>query len=289
MGSNPIGPDMQDIDSFILDLLVRSGRLLAQKQERAVSSNKGAHDLVTDADLASEKLIVSAIREKYPGHAIYSEESERSRKDLFARDCWVIDPLDGTNNYAYGFPIWGVSVAYAQDGDVVAGGVGYPMQGIYLTAHRGEGAYKREEKPKSGKLGRARRIAVSSRAGLSKAMVLVCMHLSSEGGEAHLAGVGRVAKHVFNVRNLGAAVFNLGYVASGLADASVEFRLQPYDGAAGALLVREAGGKVSDLCGKEWKLDSPSLVCSNGKVHDELINALDWKQHPNVRGESGGH
>ncbi|MFH1094635.1 MAG: inositol monophosphatase family protein [Candidatus Micrarchaeota archaeon] len=267
----------KEIDRFILDLLVRSGRLLAGKQERAAVSNKGAHDLVTDADLASEKLIVSAIRERYPSHAVYSEEGERSRDDLFARDCWVIDPLDGTNNYAYGFPIWGVSIAYARNGEVVAGGVGYPMQGIYFTAHKERGAYRREENPKSGKLGRAQRISVSSRADLSKAMVLVCMHLSSEQGEAHLAGVGRIAKRVFNVRNLGAAVFNLGYVANGLADACVEFKLQPYDGAAGALLVNEAGGRVSRLDGGKWRLDSPDMVCSNGKIHDELIKALDWK------------
>ena len=268
---------MEDLEPFILDLLVASGKVLVERQQTAISANKSAHDLVTDADVASEKLIMDAISAKFPAHKIYSEESPRAHDDLFAPHCWVIDPLDGTNNYAYGFPIWGVSIAYAQKGEVVAGGVAYPMQGICLLAAKGKGARQYEISPKTGRLSKPKEIRVSSRASLSKSMVLVCAHLASEQAEANLAGLGRIAKSVFNVRNLGAAVFNMGYVASGMADACVEFKLQPYDGAAGALLVREAGGKVTDLQGKEWKLDVPGMICSNGKLHEQMMGALDWR------------
>ncbi|MDE1798142.1 MAG: inositol monophosphatase [Candidatus Micrarchaeota archaeon] len=265
---------MEDLEPFILDLLARSGRLLVERQQTAISTNKSARDLVTDADLASQELIVGAVRSRFPAHAIYSEESERTPKHLFAPDCWVIDPLDGTNNYAYGFPIWGVSIAYAQAGEVVAGGVAYPMQGICLLAEKGKGARQYEADPRTGMLGKPKKLRVSSRAAMSQSMVLVCAHLGSEQADENLAGLGRIAKSVFNVRNLGAAVFNIGYVASGLADACVEFKLQPYDGAAGALLVREAGGKVTDMEGKEWRLDSPTMVCSNGRIHEQLLRSL---------------
>ena len=271
---------MPELRPFILDLLLRSGDLLIERQMGASAQNKGEHDLVTDADMASEKLIMEAIREQFPTHKIYSEESPRSHDDLFASDCWVIDPLDGTNNYVYGMPIWGVSIAYAQNGIVQAGGVCYPLQGLYLLAERGKGAweYKKEAAGgEVGKLGKPRRLRVSKRAELSRSMVLICAHLSSERGDEHLAGLGRVAKNVFNVRSLGSAVFNLGFVASGLADGCVEFKLQPYDGAAGWLLIEEAGGKVTNLVGEEWKLDVPDMLCSNGKVHEQLVKALDWK------------
>ncbi len=268
---------MPSLRPFILDMLLASGTLLIKRQERAVSQNKGAHDLVTDADLASEKLIIDTIKAAYPLHKIYSEESPRSHDDLFSPHCWVIDPLDGTNNYAYGFPIWGISIAYAQNGEVVAGGIAYPLQGIYLLAEKGRGAWEYKKNASTGVMDKPERLKVSSRSELSKAMVLICAHLSTPNGDLHLAGLGRVAKQVFNVRSLGSAVFNLGFVASGLADGCVEFKLQPYDGAAGALLIKEAGGRVSNLSGGEWKLDVPDMLCSNGKVHLQLVSALDWK------------
>lgn len=250
-----------EMEEFICGMLKKSGRALMQMQEGASSSEKNAHDLVTSADFASEKIIVDAIRKKFPTHAFYSEESHRD--DLFAPDCWVIDPLDGTNNYAYGFPIWGVSIAHAKGGEIVAGGVAFPSQKIIMYAEKGKGAKMN-----------GRKISVSARNDPAKAMTLVCAHLSGSNAEENLARLGRISKNVFNVRNLGAAVFNIGYVAAGLADACVEFKLQPYDGAAGALLVREAGGKVTDMRGKEWELDSPNMVATNGKVHDAILSRI---------------
>ncbi len=252
---------MQNIERLILLLLKKSGNTLLRMQNSALAKNKNAHDLVTNADLASEKIIVDAIRKKHPSHSIYSEESRRD--DLFSENCWVIDPLDGTNNYAYGFPIWGVSIAYAQKGKVVAGGLAFPPQGIVMYAEKGKGAKMDGKK-----------MHVSKRSDILKAMTLVDAHLSGSNGEANLAVLGKISRQVFNVRTLGAAVYNIGYVAAGLADACVQLKLQPYDGAAGALLVREAGGKVTDMEGKEWKLDTPSMVATNGRVHEAILEKL---------------
>lgn len=252
---------VDSMEKFICGMLEKSGATLLKMQNNAVASNKSLHDLVTDADFASEKIIVDAIRGKFPSHSIYSEESQRD--DLFADNCWVIDPLDGTNNYAYGFPIWGVSIAYAKKGEVVAGGIAYPPQGILMYAEKGKGAKM------NGK-----RMHVSKRGDIMKAMTLVDAHLSGSHGEENLEKLGKISKQVFNVRSLGAAVYNIGYVAAGLADACVQLKLQPYDGAAGALLVREAGGKVTDLEGKEWRLDMPTMVATNGKIHSAILEKL---------------
>lgn len=257
------------MEKFILGMLEKSGKRLLEMQESALAKNKNAHDLVTDADFASEKIIVDEIRARFPSHAIYSEESHDD--DLFADDCWIIDPLDGTNNYAYGFPIWGVSIAYAQKGEVVAGGVAYPSQGILMVALKGKGARMME---KAGSKTTSKKIHVSKRNDVANAMTLVCAHLSGSDADGNLAKLGRISKRVFNVRNLGAAVFNIGYVAAGLADACIEFKLQPHDGAAGALLVREAGGKVTDMAGKEWRLDSPTMVATNGLIHGKILGRI---------------
>lgn len=267
---------MESLRPFLLDLLARSGDLLIERQLSARAQEKSAHDLVTDADLASEALIRGAIRARFPTHKIYSEESAHALADLSAPDCWVVDPLDGTNNYAYGLPIWGISIAYAKAGELQTGGIAYPLQGLYLLAEKGAGAWEyRRESPDGGWSG-PRRLHVSKRRSLSTAMVLICAHLASSSAERNLAGLGRVAKQVFNVRNLGSAVFNLGFVASGLADGCIEFKLQPHDGAAGALLIREAGGRVTDLGGADWRLEMPDMLCSNGVIHEPLRQALDW-------------
>jgi myo-inositol-1(or 4)-monophosphatase len=259
------------MEKFILDLLIESGELLLKKQQGAQVEHKSEKDLVTDADKASERLIVDKILKRYPEHKIYAEESKRNREDLFADDCWVIDPLDGTNNYAYGFPIWGVSIAYAKNGEVIVGGVAFPTQGIYLMAVRGEGA--RQYIMQEGKL-ESKKILVSKRSELKKAMMVICHAPHTPDAAKNLDSLGKISQKVFNVRNLGAAVYNIGYVAMGLSDACVEFRLQPYDGAAGLLLVQEAGGRVSDLEGNDWKLDSPSMVATNDLIHKDLLEAL---------------
>ena len=265
------------MEKFILELLIESGKLLLEKQEGVLAQNKSEHDLVTDADVLSEQFIISKIKEKFPEHKIYSEESEKSAEDLFADDCWVIDPLDGTNNYAYGFPIWGTSIAYAKKGCVVAGGVSFPSQRIYLLSEKEKGVREYKIDSVTNEMMAPVEIRVSKRNSLEKTMMLICHAPHTADADKNLDSMGKISNRIFNVRNLGAAVYNIGYIAMGLADACVEFRLHPHDGAAGWLLVEEAGGEVTDIEGRPWKLDSPSMVATNGLIHQKIIDALKIK------------
>lgn len=262
---------MPDRSGFLLEMLEESSELLLKMQGTAGVSNKSWHDLVTAADVASQKLIVEKILQKFPGHTIFAEEG-MDKADLYADDCWIIDPLDGTNNYAYGLPLWGVSIGYAKKGELIAGGIAYPNQGIILLAQKGMGAYEYEIE--NGKASKPKEIHVSKRAGVNEAMVLVCPAPHSQDGPKNFAKLGEAAKKVFSIRQFGAAVFEIGYVAQGLSEVCLLFRLKPHDGAAGALIIREAGGKVTDLAGAEWKLDSPSFLGTNGILHEKILEIL---------------
>ncbi|MFA5108694.1 MAG: inositol monophosphatase family protein [Candidatus Micrarchaeia archaeon] len=266
----------EKLDKFILKMLIDSDALLIKMQQGAQASNKAINDLVTDADIASQSLITSAILKKFPTHKIYTEEGAQNKQDLIAQNCWVIDPLDGTNNYAYGFPIWGVSIAYARNGKLIAGGLSFASQGIMLIAQKGKGAFK-YELDKDGKISKTK-INVSKRKKIEQAMALICFAARDKNADENFQKLARVSKQVFNSRNLGSAVYDIGFIAQGLAEVCVLFRLQPYDGAAGALIVREAGGKVTDMQGNEWKLDSPSMVATNGLVHERIIDLLSKKE-----------
>ncbi|MFH0927217.1 MAG: inositol monophosphatase family protein [Candidatus Micrarchaeota archaeon] len=262
------------MEKFLLEMLAESSELLLKMQGEATVSKKNWHDLVTGADFASQKLIVSKILGKFPGHTIFAEEG-MDKADLYADDCWVIDPLDGTNNYAYGLPLWGVSIAYAKKGELQAGGIAFPNQGIFLVAQKGMGAF--EYRFEDGKLGEKKRMRVSKRGEINEAMGLICHDPHGSNADKNLEAYSRMGKKVFNVRNLGAAVYNIGYVALGLTDICVEFRMAPHDGAAGTLLVREAGGRVTEINGEEWKLESPNMVATNSILHEKILEILKEK------------
>ena len=264
--------EFANMEKFLLEMLEEASALLLRMQGNAAVSNKSWHDLVTEADVASQKLIIGKIKRKYPNHTIFAEEG-MDKADLHANDCWVIDPLDGTNNYAYGLPLWGISIGYAKKGELRAGGIAYPNQGIFLIAIKGKGAF--EYRLEEGKISSPKRMKVSERRTLKEAMVLVCPAPHSVDGPKNFEKLGRAASKVFSIRQFGAAIYEIGYVAQGLCEVCILFRLKPHDGAAGALLIEEAGGKVTDLDGKKWKLDSPSFVGTNGKFHKEIIEMLE--------------
>jgi myo-inositol-1(or 4)-monophosphatase len=240
-------------------------------QQTASVSHKSWHDLVTQADVASQKLIVDKILKKFPDHTIFAEEGMQD-SDLYADNCWIIDPLDGTNNYAYGIPLWGVSIAYAQKGELVLGGIAYPNQGIILIAQKSKGAH--EYIVENQKLSKPRKIQVSDRDKIEQAMVMICPAPHSEDSHINFQKVANIAKKTFSIRQFGAAVFEIGYTALGIGEVCLLFRLKPHDGAAGALIIREAKGRVTDLQGNEWKLDSPSFVGTNGHVHNKILEML---------------
>ena len=249
---------------FVVELAKEAGQVLMDHFERrlAVKSKSSEIDLVTEADVASEKLIVEAIRGRYPEHSILAEEGlggEQAGEFL-----WLIDPLDGTTNYAHGYPIFCVSIALQREGETVLGVTYDPVRDELFCAEKGQGAYCN-----------GRRLSVSGTESLGRSLVATGFPYARASIEDNnLAEFGRVMPRVQGVRRGGAAALDLAYVAAGRLDGYWEFHLRPWDWAAGELLVREAGGKISDVSGQSRSLGSSSMVASNGLIHEELLAAL---------------
>jgi len=224
-------------------------------------------DVVTEADLASECLILDAIRARFPGQAILSEEGggdlQAATRDM--PSVWLVDPLDGTVNYARGFPVWGVTLALARQGQIVMGVIYDPLHDEIFGAERGQGAWCNGE-----------RIHVSDTSHLQGALVATGFaYKRATVADNNLAEFSAVMPHVQGVRRAGSAVLDLAYVAAGRLDAYWEMHLHPWDWAAGSLLVREAGGMVSDLHGAPWSFEARSLLATNGHLHATLLTLFE--------------
>jgi myo-inositol-1(or 4)-monophosphatase len=228
---------------------------------------KGDVDLVTVADRTVEKLIKTRLGETFPEHGIYGEEGTRERMEGEFR--WYVDPLDGTTNFAHGFPQFCVSMGLEQrpagtaadaDGTLVAGVIYDPMRDELYTAERGQGAHL------NGKPMNVSRVPELAEALLSTGFPSRKRHASPN---VHFYQEFTLRSH--GVRRAGSAALDLAYVAAGRLDAFWEFNLNPWDTAAGILLVEEAGGKVTDFAGNPFKLDSREVLASNGAIQDELV------------------
>jgi myo-inositol-1(or 4)-monophosphatase len=251
--------------NFAIQTARDAGRVLAEKFGRALQvSNKGDIDLVTEADLAAELLIVERIRSYHPRHAILAEESgESAREDQPSEYKWIVDPLDGTTNYAHGYPCFCVSVALEQAGEVVIGVVYDPVREELFAAERGGGATLN-----------GRRVRVSDVEDLNAAMVCT-------GFPYDVRDRGDFARHFRNfimraqaVRRDGSAALDLAYVAAGRFDGFWEEGLRAWDVAAGKLLVEEAGGRVSRYDGSPFRIYEPPILASNGLLHDAMMRVL---------------
>ncbi len=219
---------------------------------------KGATNLVTDLDRRAEALIVEAIGGTFPSHDVVAEEGSRRGGDGGWR--WYVDPLDGTNNFAHGYPMVAVSLGLERDGGVVAGVVFDALRGEAFWAARGGGAWCD-----------AGPLRVSAAAALSEALVATGFPYDKHDSSVdNVANFGRVAKRVRGIRRGGSAALDLAYVAAGRLDGFWELKLSPWDTAAGILLVAEAGGKVSRIDGTAYKPGDVDLVATNGPVHDAL-------------------
>jgi myo-inositol-1(or 4)-monophosphatase len=213
-------------------------------------------DLVTIADRASERIIVERLRRDFPNAAILGEEGGEYRGD--ARERWIVDPLDGTTNYAHAYPLFCISIAYELDGEIVAAVISAPLMNELFTARLGDGA-KRNGEP----------IGVSAIGSLGDAMVVTGFKpYDYQTNAPYFAAASNRAQAV---RRDGAAALDLAYTAMGRFDAFWEFDLAPWDMAAGALLVREAGGRVSKTDGSPFEIDGRSILASNGHVHGEML------------------
>ncbi len=228
---------------------------------------KGDVDLVTVADRTVEKLIRTRLGEVFPAHGIYGEEGTRDRLEGEFR--WYVDPLDGTTNFAHGFPQFCVSmglehrpsgVASDADGILVAGIIYDPLRDELFTATRGSGA-QLNGKP----------IHVSRTSELAESLLATGFPSRKRHSSPNVHFYQEFTLRSHGVRRAGSAALDLAYVACGRLDAFWEFNLNPWDTAAGILLVEEAGGKVTDYAGNLFQLDSRETLASNGLIHDELI------------------
>lgn len=246
-----------------VEVAVRAGKLLVRRLggERKIGY-KGSVNLVTEMDLLSEKMIVREISRRFPGHAFLAEEGA-SREGADYR--WVIDPLDGTTNYAHRFPVFCVSIALEKEGQVVLGVVYDPTRDELFTARKGKGA----------RLNR-RRIRVSPAARLARC--LLATGFPYDVRESPVNNFDHFINFSFRahaVRRAGSAALDLCYVAAGRFDGSWEMKLGPWDLAAGMLIVQEAGGRVSDFSGAPIAgLDGSRVLASNGRIHREMIEVL---------------
>ncbi|MEJ2640996.1 MAG: inositol monophosphatase family protein [Desulfosarcinaceae bacterium] len=225
-------------------------------------AKKGRTDLVTEADFASEAKIIETIRSRYPDHAILAEESGRSGSESAIR--WVIDPLDGTTNYAHGLPNFGVSIAAEADGEAVVGVVLNPLGRELFTALKARGALL-NDKP----------IKVSATHTVSESLLITGFPYEWGDRQAVIfERFTRCALAARGVRRLGAAALDLCHVAAGRADAYWEGQLKPWDSAAGTLIAREAGARVTDYGDTDYTQNSDELLASNGHVHAEMLALL---------------
>jgi myo-inositol-1(or 4)-monophosphatase len=246
---------------FATALARDAGTRLLELSERPRSVQRKSHrnDLVTDADHASEELIVAAIRQAYPASSILVEESGIHRGTSDER--WIVDPLDGTTNYAHGYPMYCVSIAYERAGELIAGVVYVPALDECFAAELGSGATLNGSP-----------IAVSGVTAVADA--LVCTGFVPGKWERNMHAFTRLMHQSQALRRDGAAALDLAFVAAGRFEAFWEFDLKPWDIAAGTLLVREAGGSVSAIDGTPLDLTDGSTLATNGTVHAEMLRLL---------------
>jgi len=219
---------------------------------------KGAFDLVTAADRASEKLIIQRLRARFPGHGIVAEEGGRAELDSELR--WYVDPLDGTTNFAHGYPAWNVTLALAQREEVIAAVVYDPLNRELFAAERGGGA----------RLNGAP-IHVSATPTLKDALVATGFPNHKRQLNINIHFYYQLAMLTHGVRRGGSAALDLAYTACGRLEAFWEFGLNPWDMAAGTLLVEEAGGRASGMQGEPLDLHGRYVLVDNGLLHEEIL------------------
>src|ERR1051325_3556121 len=259
--------------NFAIRVARDAGALLRDRLGTRIDiGHKGSIDLVTDVDLASEKLIREAISSYYPRHEILAEEGGLSESGSEYR--WIVDPLDGTTNYAHGYPMFCVSIALECKGVVVLG-LGYdPMRDELFSAERGGGATLNN-----------RPIHVSATAELMQGLLSTGFPYDIKTSK--LTNLDHWANFAMNAQALrrdGAAALDLCYVACGRYDGFWELNLSPWDTAAGSLIVVEAGGRVSDFAGGAFSNYKPQVVASNGLIHSRMIEVLKQQRSKGTEG-----
>ena len=254
---------MNDYRKFTIDIAREAGDFLKERlNDKHTVNYKGAIDIVTEVDQMSEDMLISRINKKFPHHDILAEESKGTEKGSKFR--WIIDPLDGTTNYAHGYPVFCVSIALEKENEIIVGVIYNPMIEEMFVAEKGKGAFLNNKK-----------ISVSNTVDLSISLLATGFPYDiRENPDNNLNYFNEMATKVQAIRRAGSAVLDLAYVAAGRFDGFWELRLNPWDTAAGWLMVKEAGGLVTDIFGKDYHLNSPHILASNGKIHDKMTDVL---------------
>lgn len=230
--------------------------------EFKISNKEGINNLVTEADHAAEKAIIDIIRQEHPGHFILSEETGEIVMDSEYK--WIIDPIDGTVNFANGIPICCVSIGLEKAGKMIMGTVYNPIMNEFYFAQTGFGASLNDKK-----------IRVSDKTDVIKSCLVTGFpytYLDMDNGPLQV--FERFIRNGVPVRRLGSAAIDLCWVAAGRFDGFYEHKLQAWDSAAGFLIVEEAGGRVTDFEGNHYSPYQPHLLATNGKIHDEMLEVI---------------
>jgi myo-inositol-1(or 4)-monophosphatase len=243
-----------------IDIAREAGALLSTYFERRIAFElKGDFDLVTEADRASERLVVERLRSHFPSHSILAEEGGGHEGSSGYR--WYVDPLDGTTNFAHGYPVYNVTMGLELDGEMLVGVVFDPNRQEMFSAERGAGAYLNN-----------RRIRVSAAKRLEDSLVSTGFPSRKRHLNVNIHFYHQMAMATHGVRRSGSAAIDLANVACGRLEAFWEFGLNPWDMAAGILLVTEAGGRCTDMKGGPHTLSGPHLLTDNGAVHQRILD-----------------
>lgn len=256
-------PNSHDFLPPMEEIAREAGALLMDYfRQRVTVEYKGEADLVTVADRKSELLIRERLHERWPSFDILGEEG--GLQDTGSDYRWYVDPLDGTTNFAHGFPVFCVSMGLDYKGERIAGVIYDPTRDELFSAEKGGGAFLNQQP-----------IRVSKVARLAECLVATGFPSHKRHKNPNIFFYHQITLHTHGVRRAGSAALDLCYVASGRLDGFWEFNLNPWDTAAGVLMVQEAGGTVSDFKGRPFQLDSRETLASNGLVHEQLLNEIE--------------
>jgi myo-inositol-1(or 4)-monophosphatase len=249
----------------IIDISRQAGSLIREGFGKSLHIEYKTNEinLVTEIDKASEKLIIDFIKKKYPSHSILAEEGGGVTKD--SEYIWVVDPLDGTTNFAHGLPIFSVSIGLQKNNETIAGVVYDVMRNIIYSAELGGGAFADSEQ-----------IKVSATESLKHSLLVTGFPYNiAENPEGAFEIFTALSKNVRGVRRLGSAAIDFCYLASGIFDGFWEVYLHPWDICAGKLIAEEAGGLITDFNGNSIDIYSNKILSSNSKIHDQIISAMN--------------
>ena len=255
---------ISQIKKVALAAVRQAGQMLIREYEkfnRAEVMLKSHHEILTKADLMSQEIIINELKKYFPAYGIVSEE--RPAEKIYSEYVWYLDPIDGTTNFSMHNPLWSISLALAKNDELVFGLVNAPRLEEVYTATIGQGAELNSKKMSVSKIFQG------------KVLNTFCHGPKDADIKKALAYWRRQKLNELDCRQMGSGAIELAYVASGRVESFLAPGTHDWDVAAGVLLVREAGGKVTDFDGRDWRLGEPNIAASNGKVHRQILKAIN--------------